>query len=415
MKGGRTYDNSVLTHAGNVDTTLCMKGKLRTKEKCPKCKGKFQGDPLTCLPCMTVPRKYYIDLHWKGQRIRLFCDKTGHALDSWPRGQRVLESIRYEIDQHMFDPSRYVKKDVNQFRFEHQVTRWIEKKEVEVKKGIKAESYTRLLRLYSDKYYKPYFQKWDVRDLRTYHIDEFYEKLPQTISPKYTKNIVNALENFFNFLHRQSLISEIPVFPEISVTRKTPKWIDKETQEEILDKIPEEDRPLFQYLAGQGIRPAEGRVLKVCDFDFNKGVLVVSRTDSRGKIKERVKSKVEKPRLINPAMLPMLKKACRGKHPNAFIFPNPRTGKPYSESQMHRIWNKARGKAGIEVTLYEATRHSLASQASSNGVPLQAIRDVLGHTDIRTTMVYAHNDLESQKVVFGYEEEKIVKLGDKNR
>jgi len=55
----------------------------------------------------------------------------------------------------------------------------------------------------------------------------------------------------------------------------------------------------------------------------------------------------------------------------------------------------------IKITLYEATRHSLTSIAASNSAPLlTAIKDVLSHTDIRTTLKYAHNDLDSQRVVF---------------
>jgi site-specific recombinase XerD len=96
----------------------------------------------------------------------------------------------------------------------------------------------------------------------------------------------------------------------------------------------------------------------------------------------------------------MLEKACQSKTPEAFIFTSPRTKKPYSENVLRRLWKDARDKVGIDITLYEATRHSLASIAASNGASLTAIKDVLGHTDIRTTLKYARNDLESQRVVF---------------
>ena len=55
---------------------------------------------------------------------------------------------------------------------------------------------------------------------------------------------------------------------------------------------------------------------------------------------------------------------------------------------------------GLDLTFYQATRHSVASQASSNGVAIQLIQKVLGHTDIRTTLKYADADLESTKAVF---------------
>ncbi|MBF0556014.1 MAG: tyrosine-type recombinase/integrase, partial [Nitrospirae bacterium] len=55
----------------------------------------------------------------------------------------------------------------------------------------------------------------------------------------------------------------------------------------------------------------------------------------------------------------------------------------------------------VQIQLKNGTRHSVASQAATAGVPIQAIQGVLGHTDIRTTMDnYACTDLTAQMVVF---------------
>ena len=56
-----------------------------------------------------------------------------------------------------------------------------------------------------------------------------------------------------------------------------------------------------------------------------------------------------------------------------------------------------REKAAIskELRLYDATRHSVASQLLNAGVSLGKIREVLGHSDIRTTQRYAHGQVES--------------------
>lgn len=35
-----------------------MAGRIRTKEVCPKCRGKYQGEPLRCPDCLTIPRRY---------------------------------------------------------------------------------------------------------------------------------------------------------------------------------------------------------------------------------------------------------------------------------------------------------------------------------------------------------------------
>ena len=73
----------------------------------------------------------------------------------------------------------------------------------------------------------------------------------------------------------------------------------------------------------------------------------------------------------------------------------------YSEI-FNKIWNDACKKAGISIRLYNATRHSLGTQASRAGIPDSEIADVLNHCDDR--MVKKHyvnkDDLERQRVVF---------------
>ena len=391
---------SGLTQESQLDYNLCMAGKIRAKGRCPKCSGKFQGDPLLCPSCLIPPKKYYVDLHHKGYgRLRIFVDRQGHPLDSYHRATRVLESIRYEIDQHSFDPTRYVAVDLKNFLFETRVEAWYQSKLSEVKRGNLAKSYTRKLNCYINSYYLPFFKGKDVRDIRTYHIQEFYDRLP-ILSLKYTKNINTALEGFFNTLLRHDYITNKPSFPVITLDRKAPVWIDLDTQARLIEAIPVEDRPIFTFLSFQGLRPGEARALKVKDINFKEGSIITSRTFSDDKIIERVKSKVVKPRLINPALIPLLRELCKDKHPEAFVFLNPRTGRPYLANAIYDIWNTARRELGINITLYQATRHSLASMAVCNGAPLTAIQNVLGHTDIRTTLKYAHTNLESQKVVF---------------
>lgn len=392
--------NYILTFATDIDTYLCMKGKVRSKEKCPKCKGKYEGNPLHCPACMTTPRRYYIDLYHAGYgKTKIYSDKMGHPLDSYQRAARVLEAIRYEIDQHIFDPTKYVSRDLKEFTFETRVEAWLQSKLKEVEKGHLAASYTRKIKCYIDDYYLPFFKGLDVRDIRTYHIHQFYEKMP-TKSAKYTKNIISALENLFNTLLRNEHISSKLSFPVIKLGSKAPKWINIETQLKMLERIPAEDRDIFALLSFQGVRPGEGMAVKVMDFDFDEGSVTIKRTFSDNILRERVKSQVVRPRLINPVLLPMLKELCRNKLPDSFLFINPRTGRPYTDDALFRIWDKARKDAGIDITLYQATRHSVGSIAGSNGASLIAIQNVLGHTDIRTTLKYTHADLKSQEAVF---------------
>ena len=98
-----------------------MKGKIRVplrNSACPKCSGFFEDigkQGFVCPNCLTQPNRYYLDIHFRGKRVRIFCDKQGVALDSYERAFDLLAHINYEISDHSFDPSRYVKLEQKEF------------------------------------------------------------------------------------------------------------------------------------------------------------------------------------------------------------------------------------------------------------------------------------------------------------
>jgi len=57
---------------------------------------------------------------------------------------------------------------------------------------------------------------------------------------------------------------------------------------------------------------------------------------------------------------------------------------------------RARKKAGIDVNFHDL-RHSCASLLINMGVPLEVVRDILGHTTVKTTERYAHLEVDRQE------------------
>jgi site-specific recombinase XerD len=86
--------------------------------------------------------------------------------------------------------------------------------------------------------------------------------------------------------------------------------------------------------------------------------------------------------------------------PNVYLFINPNSEKPYLTDTLQRLWKDVCKKVKVDIELYQATRHSVASMAASSGVSIAIIKEVLGHTDIRTTQKYSHVDVLSQSQVF---------------
>src|SRR3990172_3086512 len=163
-----------------------MAGRIRTKEKCPKCSGIFHGSPLLCPTCLIPPKKYYIDIYYKKQ-IKLYSTRDGYPLDSWLRATRLLETIRGEIDRKVFDPNDYLPEKKTFFSFEVKINEWLDSKEKKVKKGDLAPSYTKELKRYIERFYAPFFKAMDIREIRSGHVESLYNSLPENLSTKTTK------------------------------------------------------------------------------------------------------------------------------------------------------------------------------------------------------------------------------------
>lgn len=69
----------------------------------------------------------------------------------------------------------------------------------------------------------------------------------------------------------------------------------------------------------------------------------------------------------------------------------PTDGHGFTVGDVQRAFDVARRLSGMrpELTLY-SLRHSFASWLAIAGVPLRTIQEVLGHTDLRMTLKYAH-------------------------
>ncbi len=354
---------------------------------------------MICKGHFTRPKRYYVDLHYNGERIKIYSHKSGRVLDSFEVATETLDHIRYEIRNHRFDPSKYVKSDIREYLFEMRIDKWYQEKETEARKDNLAWSYVLKIKGYIGNYYKPFFKGHDVRDIRNCNIKEFWKQLPDRLSPKYVRNILDGLENFFNVLLADELIEKKPAFPQIALQESCVKWCTRETQDAILNAIPERHRAIFFFLTRQGLRPAEAVAVKWEDIDLTNGIITIKRGMSNRRIVEKTKTKKTRPRLLHPEILDLLRSVPRGL-PQTPLFVNPNTGRHYVTDALQRLWKKVCADSEVKISLYQATRHSVASMASTGGVDINIIKEVLGHTDIRTTQKYAHVDVLAQSRVF---------------
>ncbi len=73
-----------------------------------------------------------------------------------------------------------------------------------------------------------------------------------------------------------------------------------------------------------------------------------------------------------------------------YIFINPRTNKPFTYTGLNDEWTKTKRLAKIEDFRFHDLRHTFGTRLAQKGVPVNIIKELLGHSDISTTMRYLH-------------------------
>ena len=95
-----------------------------------------------------------------------------------------------------------------------------------------------------------------------------------------------------------------------------------------------------------------------------------------------------------------------------FVFPSPLDPSRPRGRELS-LWHRVRREAGIEDVRLHDLRHTLASHAVMNGVPVPVVSRMLGHSNVRMTLRYAHladREIEAAAERVGQEFAKLMDL-----
>jgi integrase len=418
-----------LTSVANGDTGLDVlelfqqedekgMGTIRCRSKCPNCRKPFKYFRklgYACPECKTMPKRFYIDLWHQRKRVRLFSDKKGMPLDSYERAQTLLSHIRYEVSNHTFNATQYIKSEVREYWATTLLDKFRDSKLDSLAPSYKKE-YSRMTELC-----KGFFETKDVREIRKPDIRNFKSHLEKdfTFKPKTIKNILMFLKTFIRWLNEQEYIEKVIFLSKEELqgldSSYKHQWLSSEEQAKLFQSVPNEHKPIIAFLMLQGCRPGEARALRCKDVNLRDSLITVSATFSDGVYREKRKGRGAKSYEIpiHPEMMEFVSDRVRNNLPEAYVFTHPNTGKHYSETTLKRVWDSIKERAGIikSFRLYDATRHSFGSQLIDMGSSPYKVSKLMGHSSIKVTeKYYLHSDAKSLRTDL----EKLSLNGHKN-
>ena len=238
-----------------------------------------------------------------------------------------------------------------------------------------------------------------LREVRHLHIRSWVVSLMQAgQSARSIVRRLSCLKSYFKFLKKRGLIEKDPMRKITSprMGKRLPVFVQESQMAALFSHIEFADdyggllsRLLLEILYATGMRRSEVSSLKVSDLDFSRMVF-------------RVSGKGDKERFVPFAryLYDWLEKFLEARKiafpgtSEPWLFLN-RKGERFSpESIYHLVRKHLSAVTTLEQRSPHVLRHSFATHLSNNGADLNAIKELLGHSNLASTQVYMHNNIE---------------------
>jgi len=243
-----------------------------------------------------------------------------------------------------------------------------------------------------------------LRDLDAKSVLAYIEERARCLKPRSVKLYATSLRSFFRFLRTKGMATEalehaVPSIPEWRLST-LPRSLSEEELKQFLASLNtatprlQRDRAMILCLARLGLRAGEVADLELEDIDWRAGTLRVRRRKSR---REAV---LPLPPDVGRAITAYLRDGRAKTHTSSrrvFVCHWQGVGKPVRSLLVTQAVRYALRDAGMDAPSHGAhlLRHTLATRMVNRGTPLKEIADVLGHTSLATTAIYAKVDVAS--------------------
>ncbi len=212
-------------------------------------------------------------------------------------------------------------------------------------------------------------------------IEEYKQKRIKVVKPLTVNVELKVLKVLYNFAikckcARDNPVNEVPFYRE---AEKKPKFLTKNEIDCLLENSNGLHPILYTFLK-TGVRKSELINLQWRDVDFQRKCIKVESNENW-----HTKTGNSREIPIGEDLIKILKSLPKT---SQYVFVNT-NGKKYGYHLTERVKRLAR-RIGIEGLTLHTLRHTFISHLVMNGVDLVAVKELAGHSDIKTTLRYAH-------------------------
>jgi len=219
------------------------------------------------------------------------------------------------------------------------------------------------------------------QDLNDRQIEDYLMKMKKEYAPSesYFKHTVYGLRFLFRFLGQKDRAIKMP---RVRSKFNLPVVLSKQECKQLFKALEDlKSRILLCLIYSAGLRLNEARMLKWKDI-------------YRSRMQIRIQpGKTRKSRcvMLSGYLVQGLIKYCRQYNPQTYVFNGSHKGEPLPASSIQFIIKNAVAQSGIKkhVTLH-TLRHSFATHLLEDGVDIVTIKELLGHSQLRSTLTYLH-------------------------
>ena len=217
------------------------------------------------------------------------------------------------------------------------------------------------------------------RVISSARVDDYVVSLKKAgNSPATVNRKLAAVSKLLTYAKSRGILEQAPEIERETESEGRVRWYTKTEEQAILAALPDRSRPFVVFLLDTGGRLGEALAVQLRE--VANGAVSFCRTKN-GRVRS-VPMTGRLRTLVDPIV-----------HKRGEQDPTGRLWEGLAEDLVRDDWQAARIKCGLEKdphAVLHTCRHTCASRLVQAGVPIQVVKEWLGHRNIAVTLRYAH-------------------------